>query len=173
MMGSGKSTIGSLLSRTTGWPYLDNDVLVERARRTTARELLGRAGENELRMAETAALQHGLAEPPPCILGAAGGTILDPVNREAMKRGALVVWLRASPEVLAARAIGAHHRPWLESDPEGWMRDALEARSPLYEEVADLSVHTDGRSAYETAAEIRAWLSDSQPCSEWLNREHD
>lgn len=165
MMGSGKSTIGRLLAARTGWPYLDNDELVERARGATARELLAGAGEAELREAETAALHYGLTVPAPCILGAAGGTVLDVANRDALRANAIVIWLTASPETLAGRAIGGAHRPWLESDPVGWMKATLEERRPLYESVADLTVETDGRAPESAANEIIEWLASSMNCA--------
>lgn len=157
MMGSGKSTIGRLLAQQTGWPYYDNDVLVEGASGAQARELLAGRGEAALRRAETAALARGLSQPEPCIVAVAGGTILDPANRDLLAR-ALVVWLRASPSALARRARGATHRPWLEKDAAGWMRRTLEERQPLYEAAADLVVDTQRRKPELVVAEIIAWL---------------
>lgn len=157
MMGSGKSTIGRLLAQQTGWPYHDNDVLVEGASRAQARELLAERGEAALRQAESEALAVGLNQPEPCIIAVAGGTILDAANRDRLA-GALVVWLRARPEALARRARGAAHRPWLETDAAGWMRRTLLEREPLYEAVADLVVDTDGRRPEAAVADIVAWL---------------
>ena len=153
MMGSGKSTIGRELASRTGWPYHDNDELLERDRGITARALLGAHGEDALRAAEAAALALGLREPEPCIIGAAAGTILDPDSRAAMTRDGLVVWLRASPATLAARAAGATHRPWLEQG-EQWFQATVAERDPLYASVADVVVDTDHRSPAEVAAEL-------------------
>ncbi len=166
MMGSGKSTIGRAVAARTGWPYIDNDELVQRARGMTARELLATAGEAELRRTEADALLLGLAQPEPVLIGAAGGTILEPAIRETLVTGALVVWLRTSPKTLAARARGAAHRPWLATDAEGWMRRTLAERTPLYESVANLSVRTEGRSVGKSAAEIVDWLAASSTCAE-------
>src|SRR5687767_8768567 len=132
MMGSGKSTVGRLLAVRTGWPYVDNDALLERLSGETAREVLAATGLDELRSAEARALRLGLSEPVPCIVGAAAGTILDDAARSEMAANALVVWLDAAPRTLARRARGAAHRPWLEGDAEGWMRSTLAERAPLY-----------------------------------------
>ena len=80
MMGSGKSTIGRLLSEATGWPYIDNDELVRRSRGATARQILAERGEDRLRDAESDALMLGIETPPPAVVGVAAGTILDPAN---------------------------------------------------------------------------------------------
>ena len=65
MMGSGKSSVGRALSDLTGWPFVDNDALVERATGLTARELLRDRGEDALREAESEALRAGLRIPVP------------------------------------------------------------------------------------------------------------
>jgi shikimate kinase len=97
--------------------------------------------------------------PAPCIAGIAAGVILDPSSREALRRTGVVVWLRAEPESLAARAPGGSHRPWLDADPLGWMRAAAAERDPLYASVADMSVRTDDRQPGATVIQILAWLA--------------
>jgi len=176
MMGSGKSTMGRIIARQTSWPYLDNDILLEQSIGVTARNLLATAGEADLRRAEADALLFGLRQPEPAIIGAGAGTILDPECRAALESNALVVWLRASPETLAARARGAAHRPWLETDAVRWMRNTLDQRTPLYESVTDLAVDTEGRTAVESAAEIVDWLDTVSSCADLLSgsaQEHD
>jgi len=143
MMGSGKSTIGRLLAETTGWPYLDNDELLASSLGMSARQVLAATGEAGLRAAESEALRLGLECAPPCIVGAAAGTILDEANRRALRKAGLVVWLRASVATLSRRAVRAADRPWLDEDPEAWLRRAADERNPLYAEVANLIVDTD------------------------------
>ena len=153
MMGSGKSSVGRALSERTGWPFVDNDVLVERVTGMTARQLLEERGADGLRAAETAALVAGTEVDPPAIVATAAGTILDPDNRRRIAEAGLVAWLRAPASVLAARAVGAAHRPWLEEDPIGWFESALAERDPLYASVADLEVDTS-TSTPADAAEV-------------------
>jgi shikimate kinase len=88
MMGSGKSTIGRLLSARTGWPFYDNDTLLQRATGLTARDFLAKHGELELRAAEAAALRLGLASPPPCIVAVAAGTIEEKSLRDLLQEHA-------------------------------------------------------------------------------------
>jgi shikimate kinase len=168
MMGSGKSTIGRMLAERTGWRYHDNDELLQRERGLTARALLATEGEAELRSAEAKALMLGLRQPEPCIVGAPAGTILEATSRHALATHAIVVWLRATPATLAARAVGADHRPWLEGSAEEWMRTTLAERGPLYESVADCSVDTDDMQPRASTAEILAWLRTGDTCGRWL-----
>ena len=163
MMGSGKSTIGKQLGALMGWPYYDNDELLQMLRGETAKELLVNAGVTQLREGEAAALALGLKQPAPCIVGAPAGTILSEEIRDALRRESLVVWLTARPQTLARRARGAAHRPWLGGDAEGWMRQALAERAPLYESVANLRVNTERRRPQAAAAQIAAWLEERCP----------
>lgn len=171
MMGSGKSTIGRLLSRRTGWPLHDNDELVLRLFDATPRQILASDGEARLRVAESEALAMGLEAPPPCIVGAAGGTILDESNRRQLREAGVVVWLRASPEIVARRAPGAKHRPWLDRGGEEWIRDAVDQRNPLYASVASVTVEADGRAPARIAAEILEQLRAADFCSDRLPSE--
>lgn len=164
MMGSGKSTIGRLLSEATGWPYVDNDELVRRSHGATARELLAERGEAVMRAAESSAMALGLDVPAPAIIGAAAGTILDPANRELLKSGGIVVWLRADASALEARSMGAAHRPWLDTGNESWIRETVAARDPLYASIAEITVDTASASPDAVAGELRDRLRDHAAC---------
>jgi shikimate kinase len=164
MMGSGKSTIGRLLSEATGWHYIDNDELVRRAHGTTARALLAERGEPTMRRAESDALALGLELPPPAIVGVAGGVILDPLDRDRLRAGAIVVWLRADAALLESRAIGADQRPWLDTSGASWLRRAVGEREPLYASVADLVLDTATGSPATAVGTLHRWLLAETPC---------
>jgi shikimate kinase len=168
MMGSGKSTVGRLLAKRTGWPHADNDELLLELVGKTPRELLSQDGEVALREAESAALRLGIRSPEPAIVGVAGGTILDPDNRRELQRAGLVVWLKASPAAVQQRATGAAHRAWLETGGLAWITDAIAARDPLYASVADLSLEVDRRSTRQVARDIFVWLRDIDVCRGFL-----
>jgi shikimate kinase len=158
MMGRGKSSVGQALAVRTGWPYVDNDDLLDRIAGQTPKQILAERGEEALRRAESGALALGLETPAPSIIGAAAGTILEPANREALRHGGQVVWLRASVETLTERSIGAPHRAWLDEGGPAWIRETVAERSPLYESVADLTLDVDGRSPDELARAIERGL---------------
>ncbi len=159
MMGSGKSSVGEALARRTGWPFIDNDALVERATGHTARELAARRVD-ELRRAESAAMRAGLEVPPPAIVASAAGVVLDPADRAILASAAGVVWLRARPATLVARLhqTDDDHRPWLDTDPEAWLRETDAERAPLYAAVADVIVDVDERTPDEIGAAIAVEL---------------
>ncbi len=151
MMGSGKSTVGSLLAEATGWPRYDNDLLLQDLYGMTAAELVAARGDEAKRDAEDAALRHGLAMSSPFILDAAGGTIDSEQSRNALS-DATVIWLHASPATLYQRAFGAAHRPFLD-EGETWMIETEARRRPLYASVADIDIDTEDREPADVARE--------------------
>jgi shikimate kinase len=168
MMGSGKTAVGRVLADMTGWPLQDNDELVLRLFDATPRQILAAGGEAKLRAAESEALAMGLEAPPPTIVGAAAGTILDPTNREQLRRAGIVVWLRASSKVLERRAMGAAHRPWLDAGGTEWIRKTVEERNPLYASAADLILDADGLTPETVARRIVEHLHGVDACRESL-----
>lgn len=137
MMGAGKTTVGSRLARRLDRPFVDSDVQVERRAARTVRQIFETEGEAAFRAIESEALAEALASEEPAVIAAAGGTVLDPVNRQRMKDCGTVVFLEAPPEALAPRVGGDDHRPLLGTDPATALRKMDETRHELYREVAD------------------------------------
>ena len=163
MMGAGKSTVGSELAKLTGWRYLDNDELLERAVGESARRVLDIKGTAALRRAESAALAEGLREEPPVIVSVAGGVVEDPTDRHRIRSGGFVVWLRAPIAVLAARVGTGADRPWLQPDPEAALRMLYADREPLFGEVASIVVDVADRTPAETAGTVLDQLASAVP----------
>jgi shikimate kinase len=153
MMGAGKSTVGAALSKRTGWPYIDNDDVVEQLTGLPTRDLLRERGEAAMRAAESAAAEQVLSMPPPLIAGAAAGIVLDVATSGQLHDRAFVVYLRADIDTLAARVEGTY-RPWLGNDPEATMRKLYEGRKPLYEKLADFIVDVDDLAPDDVAGRI-------------------
>jgi shikimate kinase len=156
MMGSGKTTVGSRLARRLGRAMIDSDAQVEARTGRTVREIFESDGEAAYRVLETEALAAALAAEEPAVIAAAGGAVLDPINRQRMHEAGVVVWLRADADVLADRATTGDHRPLLADDPHGTMRRLEAERRPLYEEVADHTVDVGDVDPDEVAERIAA-----------------
>lgn len=145
MMASGKTTTGAAVARRLGWEFVDSDRQVEEQTGRTVEEIWRSEGEAAFRDLEADALARAVAgtEQRPAVIAAAGGTVLDPRNRAVLKAHPPVVWLRASPETLAARAGTGAGRPLLAGDPAAALVRLAEERRPFYEEVATAAVDVD------------------------------
>lgn len=154
LMASGKSTVGTALAGLTGWPCFDNDALLERAAGCTAAELLAAEGEKALRTAESDVLTLLLAMPGPYVAGVAAGTVLDPRDRERMREGAHVVWLKVPVATLVRRVARQPERAWLQEDPEGVLGAMAQEREPLYEATAHQVLDMTRLSPAEAAREV-------------------
>ena len=157
LMGVGKTTVGTRLAARLGWPLLDSDAEVEARTGRTVREIFESDGEPAYRVLETYALRDALDAPGPSVVAAAGGVVLAETNRRMLERPSLcVVWLRADPAALVARAATGDHRPLLENDPAGVLAKMAVDREPLYREVADVVVEVDGLSPDQVADAVLA-----------------
>lgn len=155
MMGVGKTTVGRCLAAKMGRDLLDSDALIEAREGRTVREIFVADGEDAFRVIETDVLIESLAAAEPAVIAAAGGVVLRPENRAALRSsGARVVWLRADPALLLDRVANGAHRPLLDDDPETALRTMFEQRAPLYREVADAIVSVDGRSINEVVEAV-------------------
>lgn len=153
LMGSGKTTVGRELAALLRRPFVDNDHQVRAMTGLTVAEISTRHGVAEMRRVESDALAQALASPVPAVITAAAGTILDERVRRWL-REPYVVWLRAEPATLAARVAADPLRPLLGDEPEVVLRTQDEQRSPLYAEVADLTVSVDRLGPAAVAATI-------------------
>jgi shikimate kinase len=162
MMGAGKTTIGHALSARLGWPYLDNDELLARAVGKDTRRVQLEDGEAVLRHDESLALTEALSVVPPVIAAVAGGSVTDAADRERLRNGGFVVWLRADIETLIERVRGTD-RPWLGDSPDTAMRQLYAGREPLYAEVAALIIDVDTATPEQTADRIIAALHHQNP----------
>jgi shikimate kinase len=142
LMGSGKSTIGRRLAARTGWPYVDNDALVELVAGRKAPDIEADDGVDALHDAELAAFEHALTIPPPVILGVAGFVVVEPELRQQMRDAGTVVWLRARPETLRMRVGSGRGRREDATDIK-WIRSVVAERTPAFEEAADLVIDVD------------------------------
>lgn len=159
MMAVGKTTVARVAAEQLGRPLFDSDEMIEQRSGRTVREIFADDGEAAFRSLETEMLRVALASEPPAVIAAAGGVVLNPANREALKHSrAHVVWLCADTATLLARVsagVGVTgHRPLLDEDPAGTLQRMFRERENLYREVADAVVFVDDRSVEEVVATV-------------------
>ncbi len=159
--GSGKTTVAACLSKELGLPWVDADQqLVLRVGKSIA-QIFSDDGEPAFRNHESETLKL-LSQGTAGIVALGGGVILRPENRQVLRETGRTVWLKAEPEVLAARleadAATKENRPSLTSQGVlGEVQTVLEKRRPLYAESADFEVAVDHLTPAEVASQIAHW----------------
>ena len=162
--GSGKSTIGKLLSERTGREFVDCDDFIEKRTNLTIREIFERHGESHFRTLESEAIAE-LAKLDGKIVATGGGAVLKYQNMQVFKRaGGLVFFLKVSPEVAYERIQGdpgtRTRRPALtDKDPATEIREQITLRAPYYLQSADIVVPVDERTVNDIVDEIARHLS--------------
>jgi 5-deoxy-5-amino-3-dehydroquinate synthase len=156
-MGSGKTSVGTLLATALGRPFIDSDAELHK-RGLDAKALLVASGRDALHDVEAEVVQQAVATPLPAVIAAAASVIDDDATRKVISEGATTVYLRASTSTLVARIADDPVRPVI-----GEVADEIAAlnapRLGLYEEIADLVVDVDGRAPEAIAESIVAALT--------------
>lgn len=141
--GSGKSTIGKLLSRRLGLPFVDSDQVIEEKLGCSIRAYWEQHGEEAFRDIEQQVLADLTPPGSDQVLATGGGSVLREVNRQRLRTATYVVYLRTQPEQLLARVRHDRKRPLLQvDDPMARLRSLYELRDPLYRDTAHLTVDT-------------------------------
>ena len=163
MMGAGKTAVGTALARILGVPFRDSDEEIVRAANRSIAEIFERDGEPFFRARETEVITRLLAGEP-AILSTGGGAFLSETNRALISEQGVSVWLRADLELLWQRVRHKTTRPLLRTaNPEATLRALLEARDPLYREIADVVVETDERPPRMVVIDILERLQQLPP----------
>ncbi len=165
MMGSGKTTTATALSRRLGLPMRDSDHDIELVTGRTGADF-GAAGKvDELHRLEEAMLLGALALERSHVIAAAGWVVESALCRHALARRACVVYLRLPLDRLAHRIEAGTHRRTIAPDE---LAAIDERRRPLFEQVADVPV--DGRlPAVEVVDAVVTRLDQLESCCSILS----
>lgn len=154
-MGSGKSTVGFRLSYKLKKCLIDTDKLIEEREKMSISEMFAAKGESYFRQKETECLNSLFHELGSRVISLGGGTPMREENREIIKQLGKVIYLQASPDTIYQRVKHDTSRPLLQCEnPKGRIEALLAERNPIYEGVADIIIHVDGKEMKDVVQEI-------------------
>src|SRR5260370_22385708 len=153
-MGAGKTTVGHILAERLGQPFVDSDVLIEKRLGREIRDIFATEGEPYFRQLEHVTVAE-LVRGPEAVVALGGGAVED-LGTRAVLRHARVVYLRVGYDEAMARIKSDELRPMLHR-PD--LDEVYQRRLPAYEDLAFVTIDTDGRRPDAVATEVLAALS--------------
>jgi shikimate kinase len=164
-MGTGKTAVGKALARIAGMPFVDSDAEIERHSGVDIPYIFEQEGEAGFRRRESDVLAE-FCRRDCLVMATGGGAVLAPENRELLKATGVVVYLRTSAAQQLQRVGSGRGRPMLQgTDIAQRLRELSRVREPLYREVADLTLNTDGKRVARVAELIANDLGLSRNCA--------
>jgi len=140
-MGAGKTTIGEILAARLGVELRDTDTDIEVAQGKPISDIFVDDGEQVFRALEVEAVEAALGEHRG-VVSLGGGAVMSADTRATLARHR-VVFLDVGLSQAAARVGLGVTRPMLLGNVRGQLKALMDARRPLYEEVATFTVLTD------------------------------
>ncbi|MBQ8375010.1 MAG: shikimate kinase [Clostridia bacterium] len=152
MPGSGKSTLGVILSKKIGYGYIDSDSVIVAREGKLLCDLISELG-NDGFLAVEAKVNSAICASR-CVISTGGSAIYRGDAIEKLKQNGIAVYLKLSYEEICRRLGDLKTRGVVLK--EGFtFRDLYEERVPLYEKYADYTVELDGLSIEESAEKVR------------------
>jgi len=155
MMGSGKTSVGKLLSEFLGYGFMDTDLAIEKAENNSISSIFDTKGETYFRELETNIIsQIPLHD---TIVATGGGLPVFNKNMDALLGMGVLVYLKASPEQIFKRLENSHNRPLFQNDMVE-VNQLLKIRSKFYEKAHHV-IDVSDKTLHEICNEIKQKLN--------------
>ena len=142
-MGSGKSTIGKVLSERLEYDFYDTDKLVEKVVGKKIKEIFEQNGEQYFRLKESEELDK-TRKLKNAVIATGGGIIENEKNRLFLKEEKKVIFLDSSIERQYDRTKESQKRPLLNNgDSMIILKNLYQKRLSFYQEVSKLKISMD------------------------------
>jgi shikimate kinase len=161
-MGSGKTTIGSLLAGKLGLSFRDTDHLIEEQEEKTVSQIFLDQGEDAFRAIEKRVLREELLTDG-TVLSLGGGAPISIDAQSALRAIAShIIFLDISLSTVAPRIGFNRDRPLLLNNLRGQWQTLMEARRPIYEAIADTIINVDDKSEEEIVTIVLSSLGEAR-----------
>jgi len=158
-MGSGKTTIGSLVAERLNVSFRDTDLVIEEESGRTVSEIFLEDGEDKFRALEKIVLRKELLTDN-TVLALGGGAPLSIDAQSALRAIASpVIYLDISLSSVAPRIGFNRDRPLLLHNPRGQWETLMQERRPIYESIADHIIDVNAKEPEAIVEEVLVALA--------------
>jgi len=155
MPGSGKSTLGRLISKKIGWAWVDTDYLLESWWGMPLQAIRDSLGlENFLKAEEKIVSSLKFYK---TIISTGGSVIYSPLAMDRLAELGRIIYFRVKLETIKSRLKDTSTRG-LAKKADQTMEDIFNQRKPLYEKYAGFIIDTDTDGPEHNADKIISWL---------------
>lgn len=158
--GSGKSTVGPLLAALLGLDFAETDGLIEERTGKPVADVFIEDGEEAFRELERWAVTEAIGAHRG-VVALGGGSVLSEPTRKLLA-GRPVVYLETGFPAVARRSGLAGPHPPIPGNPRGRLRQMLEERRGVYQDLAWLTVPTDDLEPQQVAEQIAAAIAGAE-----------
>ena len=160
LMGSGKTSIGKLLSKTLHSEHVDIDQEIVKKTNLTIGEIFKNHGENYFRELESSMLDN-VSKRKNIIVSTGGGVILSSKNISTMQNTGSIIHLDISIKIQLLRVRNKKNRPQLEVDNiKEKLTEMKNLRNNTYKSISNCSILTDNKNKKDIVQEIINKLND-------------
>lgn len=161
MPGAGKSTVGVILAKRTGFQFIDTDLIIQAQEKSRLQQIIDAQGLQNFRKIEEQMLLKIHAEHS--VIATGGSVVYSEKGMKALSNTGSVIYIQVSLPALQKRIADIGQRGLVMSKGQTF-KQLYRERTPLYEKFAQLTISGDGLTAEQIAAKI-----EKEICLQWAN----
>ena len=162
MMGSGKSTIGALLSKKMNMKFIDIDSKIETIEKQTISQIFKLKGEKYFRAIEVETILSVLnLKEKELVLSLGGGSFLDEKVRKNVKNTSLSIWLNWKPSTTIKRIRKSSKRPLIQGLNDEEIEKMILDRNKYYAK-SNFKIDCDNHKKNEIVDKIVSILKENE-----------
>ena len=162
MMGSGKTSCGSVLAKKLGIRFIDIDSIIELEENIKISEIFKKFGEEYFRLIEEKVIflkvSEYLRQNVKAIISLGGGGFESKKTRKFLLKNTKVIWLNTDIKVLSKRVGKAFNRPMIKGNVETNIEKLLNKRIKNYQK-SHIKINTDNLSINDLCDKIIKGIS--------------
>jgi shikimate kinase len=162
-MGVGKTAVGKALAVKLDKKFIEMDDLIARKAGKSIPEIFQQDGEITFREFEIGVTREFSGEKN-MVIACGGGVVLNKINTDRLSGESVIVYLKATPNVILERVSrGGSNRPLLNvPNRTERIKELLKFRQPYYGGAADITVDTSKLGINAVANKIIVKLSEDE-----------